>query len=192
MKHQFRITVLFFIFSFFSTGSFGGDSFELTSPNFKNKESIPMKHVFSGFGCSGENKSPELKWGSPPAGTKSLALTVYDPDAPTGSGWWHWTVFNIPVSARKLSLGEGFKTKTLAGAVQGRTDFGKSEYGGPCPPEGDKPHRYIFTLYALKESRLKLNNDSSGAMVSYTLNEKMITKTSLVGTFERKAKSSKN
>ncbi len=151
-----------------------------------------MKHVFNSFGCTGENKSPELKWGTPPEGTKSLALTVYDPDATTGSGWWHWTVFNIPVSARKLSLGEAFKTRSLAGSVEGRTDFGKQGYGGPCPPEGDKPHRYIFTLYALKDAKLKLNADSSGAMVGYTLNEKMISKTTLIGTFGRPSASAKS
>jgi len=161
--------------------------FELSSPHLKSGGTVPDENVFNSFGCTGSNISPELTWTDPPKEAMSFALTVYDPDAPTGSGWWHWTVFNIPASARKLSKGESFKSSKLKGSIEGRTDYGKPGYGGPCPPEGDKPHRYIFTLYAMKDSKLKLNNDSSGAMVGFTLNAKMIAKTSFTAKYGRPA-----
>jgi Raf kinase inhibitor-like YbhB/YbcL family protein len=171
------------------------NGFTLTSPNLQENGTIQMKHVFDGFGCTGNNISPELNWVNPPEGTKSFALTVYDPDAPTGSGWWHWTVFNIPANIRSLRAGEKFTPiKTKGGIVsfgavgEGRTDFGKPGYGGPCPPEGDKPHRYIFTIYALKEPKLLLNRDSSGAMVGYTLNANQLGKASITALFGRAAK----
>jgi hypothetical protein len=143
--------------------------FTLTSPTLKDGGTIGMDHVFNGFGCSGKNVSPALSWSGAPAGTKSFAVTVYDPDAPTGSGWWHWTVVNIPASAKALPAGAGSTApKGLpAGAVQGRTDFGKPGWGGPCPPAGDKPHRYIFTVWALKAEKLDLNGEASGAMVGF-------------------------
>ena len=170
---------------FFSAAVSFADDFKLTSPQFKYGETLPVKVVFNSFGCKGENLSPELRWGTPPAGTKSLALTVYDPDAPTGSGWWHWTVINIPVTNRKLSLGETFQGESFKGVIQARTDYGKPGYGGPCPPEGDKPHRYWFTLFAIKDAKLNLDADASGAMVGYTLNSKMITKATLLGLYSR-------
>ena len=95
--------------------------------------------MFAGFGCTGQNVSPELKWENIPAGTKSIAVTAYDPDAPTGSGWWHWVVVNLPADTNGLEKGAGTgDSKTLPeGALQVRTDFGAPGYGGPCPPEGD-------------------------------------------------------
>lgn len=174
------------------------DGFSLGSNSISEGKMIEMKHVFNSFGCKGNNLSPELHWSNPPAGTKSFALTVYDPDAPTGSGWWHWTVFNIPANIRELREGEKFtpykkmdpatkkEVQISFGSVgQGRTDFGKPGYGGPCPPEGDQPHRYIFTLYAIKQDKLQLDKDSSGAMVGFTLNANMISKQSLTATFGR-------
>src|SRR3954454_21857367 len=94
---------------------------------------IPDRYVFNKFGCSGANMSPALQWSGAPANTKSFAVTVYDPDAPTGSGWWHWVVYNIPGSATSLPRGAGDAQKKLlpAGAVQGNTDFGAAGYGGP-------------------------------------------------------------
>lgn len=186
MMKKIYLAASFSLFSGLISPVFAG-GFELTSPQLKNGEVVPNEQVFNAFGCSGLNLSPELNWTNPPEGTKSLALTVFDPDAPTGSGWWHWTVFNIPATARKLSKGETFKSSKLKGAIEGRTDFGKTGYGGPCPPEGDKPHRYIFTLYAIKDSKLKLTSDSSGAMVGFTLNAKMIEKTSFTAKYGRPA-----
>src|SRR5579884_791937 len=126
--------------------------FHLTSPTIKDKGTIGNEQVFNGFGCKGGNVSPELHWEHAPKDTKSFAVTVYDPDAPTGSGWWHWVIFNIPPGVHTLPAGAGKpdSSATPPGSIQSMTDFGQPGYGGPCPPPGDKPHRYIFTVYALK------------------------------------------
>src|SRR5262245_41892497 len=95
---------------------------------------------------------------SGPITKESFAVTLYDPDAPTGSGWWHWVVYNIPGSTTSLPAGAGDPSSGLlpAGAAQGNTDFGTPGYGGPCPPQGDKPHRYIVTVFALDTDKLDL------------------------------------
>jgi Raf kinase inhibitor-like YbhB/YbcL family protein len=141
--------------------------FTLQSAEVKPNATIAETQVYKGFGCSGGNVSPSLTWKDPPAGTKSFAVTVYDPDAPTGSGWWHWVVFNLPPTATSLPAGAGDPAggKMPAGAVQGRTDFGAPGYGGPCPPQGDKPHRYVFTVYALKTDKLDADANASAAMI---------------------------
>jgi len=145
--------------------------FKLTSADIADKATISNKQIFSGFGCSGENISPALSWSGAPAGTQSFALTVYDPDAPTGSGWWHWFVINIPANVSALNAGAGTADgKQLpAGSQQVRTDFGATGYGGPCPPAG-KPHRYIFTLYALKVPKIEVNADATAAMAGFMIN----------------------
>lgn len=137
---------------------------------------------FNGFGCAGENISPQLNWANPPAGTKSYAVTMYDPDAPTGSGWWHWVVFNIPAAASGLPIGAGTPGKAgmPKGAVQSRTDYGKPGYGGPCPPKGHGPHAYIVTVYALPTEDLGLDADASPAVVGFNLNSKALAKASIV------------
>ncbi len=141
----------------------------LTSADLAGKVRIPEAHVFNGFGCSGANRSPALSWSKLPPGTKSVALTMYDPDAPTGSGWWHWIVYNLPASSTGLPAGASAGTGLPAGAVQGRTDFGSAGYGGPCPPAGSKPHRYQFTVFALKVEKLELPADATAAMIGFNL-----------------------
>ena len=145
--------------------------FTLTSPTIKPGATLADAQVFNGFGCSGKNVSPELKWSGAPAGTKSFAVTVYDPDAPTGSGWWHWVVYNLPADSAGLAEGAGAADgKGLpAGAVQGRTDFGAHAFGGACPPQGDKPHRYVFTVYALKTDKLDVPADASAALIGFMI-----------------------
>jgi Raf kinase inhibitor-like YbhB/YbcL family protein len=135
---------------------------------------------FNGFGCHGDNVSPELSWENAPAGTQSFAVTMYDKDAPTGSGFWHWVVFNIPASATELKSGAGDAAKGLlpAGAIQSMTDFGKAGYGGPCPPPGS-PHEYLITVYALK-SKLTLDQSASPAFVGFMLNSNLLAKASIV------------
>ncbi|HEY6898489.1 MAG TPA: YbhB/YbcL family Raf kinase inhibitor-like protein, partial [Rhodocyclaceae bacterium] len=130
----------------------GAAGFTLSSSDISPKAKIAEKYVLNSFGCTGGNVSPALSWKNLPAGTQSLALTVYDPDAPTGSGWWHWVVYDIPASVSELpgGIGNSDKPQLPGGGLQGRTDFGKPGWGGPCPPKGDKPHRYTFTLHALK------------------------------------------
>jgi Raf kinase inhibitor-like YbhB/YbcL family protein len=160
--------------------------FQLTSPAIKEKGKIGNEQVYSGFGCSGGNVSPELHWQNPPKETKSFAVTVYDPDAPTGSGWWHWVIFNIPASVHTLPAGAGNPDKTVVeGSTQSMTDFGQPGYGGPCPPAGDRPHRYIFTVYALKVDQLPLKKDAPGAMVGFYLNQNMLAKASLTAYYGR-------
>jgi len=161
--------------------------FTLTSPTLKEGGMIGTDQVFNGFGCSGRNISPALGWSGAPAGTKSFVLTVFDPDAPTGSGWWHWTVANIPASAKSLPAGAGSTAPAglPAGAVQGRTDFGKPGWGGPCPPAGDKPHHYVFTLWALKVDKVDVTAESSGAMVGFNASANSLGKATLTALFGR-------
>jgi hypothetical protein len=140
----------------------------LTSADVKPGAMLTDQQVFDGFGCSGANVSPQLSWKDPPAGTRSFVLTVYDPDAPTGSGWWHWVVYDIPATARELPRGAGSGKGGLPeGAKQGRTDFGAPGFGGACPPPGDKPHRYVFTIHALKVDRLDVPADASPALIGF-------------------------
>nr|WP_316650768.1 YbhB/YbcL family Raf kinase inhibitor-like protein [uncultured Gellertiella sp.] len=140
----------------------------ISSPDIRHA-TFEKAQVLNGFGCTGGNLSPALAWQGAPEGTKSFAVTLYDPDAPTGSGWWHWTVFNIPAGVTELPAGATAKTGLPAGAVEGRTDFGKPGYGGACPPEGAKPHRYEFRVYALRVETLPLDQQASGAMVGFYL-----------------------
>lgn len=162
-------------------------NFTLSSPDLRDGGTVAEEHVFNGFGCQGANISPALKWSGAPAGTKSFALTVYDPDAPTGSGWWHWVVFNIPASVNQLAKNAGNPQMNSlpAGSIQSRTDFGKPGYGGPCPPAGDKPHRYQFTVYALKTDKLPLDENAPAAMVGYYLHQNLIKKAVLNARYGR-------
>ena len=162
--------------------------FTLSSPTIKPGSMLTDAQVFKGFGCDGKNISPALKWTGAPKDTKSYALTVYDPDAPTGSGWWHWVVFNIPAGTHELAEGAGSADgKGLpAGAVQGRTDFGAPGFGGACPPQGDKPHRYIFTVHALKTDKMELPPDASAALVGFMINGNRLGKASFEARYGRK------
>ena len=159
-------------------------TFRLVSADVKTTFAPPQ--IFNGFGCTGGNVSPQLAWTGAPAGTKAFALTVFDPDAPTGSGWWHWIVVNIPGSATELAAGaSGNASKMPAGALETRTDFGKSGYGGPCPPAGDKPHHYIFTLYALKADKLDLEAHASGAMANFMIRQNSLGEAAFTATYAR-------
>src|SRR6478609_4520855 len=162
--------------------------FQLPSPTIKHKGTSGKAHVFNGFGCSGDNGSPELRWTDAPKDTKSFAVTVYDPDAPTGSGWWHWVIFNIPPDVTALAADAGKPDGSGAPplSMQSMTDFGQPGYGGPCPPPGLKPHRYIFTVFALKVDQLPLKPEASGAMVGYYLNQNALAKASFTGLYSRK------
>ncbi|HVO87273.1 MAG TPA: YbhB/YbcL family Raf kinase inhibitor-like protein [Casimicrobiaceae bacterium] len=169
-------------------GYAGAVPMTLRSIEVKPNATITEQHVYKGFGCSGANVSPSLQWKDAPAGTKSFAVTVYDPDAPTGSGWWHWVVFNLPPTTTSLPLGAGdpAANKMPPGAVQSRTDYGAPGYGGPCPPPGDKAHRYIFTVYALKVDKLDLDANASPAMVGFMINANKLGKAQFIGRYGRK------
>lgn len=172
-----------FALSLIATASHAAN-FTITSPDYTASKPIANEHVFKGFGCEGENKSPALAWSGAPEGTKSYAVTVYDPDAPTGSGWWHWVVYNIPATVTSLETDASAKGLPK-GAVQSRTDFGTEAYGGPCPPKGHKPHHYVVTVHALDVEKLDLKSDSSGALVGYMLNGHRIGKAELTSIYGR-------
>ncbi|HEY4749991.1 MAG TPA: YbhB/YbcL family Raf kinase inhibitor-like protein [Steroidobacteraceae bacterium] len=162
------------------------DRFTLTSTDFSAGGKLADSQVFNGFGCKGANVSPALAWSGAPSATKSFALLVHDPDAPTGSGWWHWLVYNIPASVSALPAGAGDPQKKLlpAGAVQGRTDFGSAAYGGPCPPPGS-PHHYNFRLYALKVAKLDLPANATAALVSFNVHSQALGEADLTGLYGR-------
>jgi Raf kinase inhibitor-like YbhB/YbcL family protein len=159
--------------------------FKLTAPDLVSKGRIALPHVFNGMGCNGQNTSPALQWSNPPAGTKSFAVTMYDPDAPTGSGWWHWVMYNIPAATTALPDGAGNGKNAPSGSTQGMTDFGNKGYGGPCPPVGDKPHHYHITVFALKVDKLDVPGNATSAMVGYNLNANKLGTARLTGLYGR-------
>jgi len=177
-----------------SSGSSGASSaelqragFRLSSPTVAPNGTLGAGQVYSGMGCHGENISPELKWSGAPKETRSFAVTVYDPDAPSGSGWWHWIVYNLPATLRGLPADAGNRAGALlpAGALQGRTDYGERAFGGACPPAGDKPHRYIFTVHALKVEKLDVPADATAAMIGFMINANKLASASITATYGR-------
>jgi len=155
--------------------------FTLNSPDIKEGQTLSLEQVYNGFGCTGKNISPELSWQNAPSNTKSFAITAYDPDAPTGSGWWHWSAFNIGSKVSKIEKGVKFPISV----IQGKTDYGTSEFGGACPPKGDKPHRYIFTIYALDIEKIDLDKNTSGAKIGFFLNKHAIDKAAITAKYSR-------
>ncbi len=161
--------------------------FTLSSPDIKAGGTIPKSFEYNGFGCSGENKSPALKWSGAPRDTKSFAVTVHDPDAPTGSGWWHWMVINIPASVSELAgnAGAAGNANLPKGAVQSRNDYGTNAWGGVCPPPGDKPHRYVFTVYALGIAKLDVPADATAALTGFMIHGNMLAQASFTAHYGR-------
>ena len=144
-----------------------------------------LEHVYNSFGCSGGNVSPHLAWSGAPQGTQSFVITVYDPDAPTGSGFWHWVVANIPAGTSMIAADASRTPRMPARSIETRTDFGTTGYSGPCPPAGDQPHRYIFTIHALREAKLNVDADASGALVGFTANAHRIASASFTARYGR-------
>ena len=157
----------------------------LKSNDIAHKQTLSDAQVFNSFGCMGKNISPHLSWEGAPIGTKSYALMVYDPDAPTGSGWWHWVAFNIPKDTNELAQNFGANTNS-GNIIQSRTDFGTYGFGGACPPQGDKPHRYQFTIYALGVESLPIDKDASAAMVGFMVRANALDKATIEAKFGRK------
>lgn len=160
--------------------------FTLTSPDVPAGGTLAQKFEFNGFGCSGENKSPALRWSGAPKAAKAFAVTVYDPDAPTGSGWWHWSVINIPADVTELKADAGAVggANLPAGARQVRIDYGVAGWGGACPPQGDKPHRYIFTVHALKD-KLEIPADATAALAGYMIKANALGQASFTAKYGR-------
>jgi Raf kinase inhibitor-like YbhB/YbcL family protein len=159
--------------------------FVLSSTEVKSGSPMGLAQAYTA--CSGQNISPALSWSGAPSGTQSFAVTMYDPDARAGAGWWHWTVFNIPAAVQGLAAGAGSEGSSdlPAGATQGRNDFGVSQYSGPCPPVGDHAHHYEITVYAVKIARLPLDSTASGAAVSAALRSNTLATADIVGRYER-------
>ena len=163
-------------------------AFDLTSPDVSADKPISSKFIYNSFGCSGENVSPQLVWSDPPAGTKSFAVLVHDPDAPTGgAGFWHWIVTDIPVSARGFAQGAGAAGgKALpAGARQFENDAGEAAWVGPCPPPGHGLHRYVFTVYALGVEKIDLPAGAKASLVGFIVNKSAIGTATLTARFGR-------
>jgi len=145
-------------------------SFTVTSEDVTEGMQMSDKQVYNSFGMSGENISPQLSWSGFPDQTRSFAVTCHDPDAPTGSGFWHWLVIDIPVSVTSLASGAGAASGGLpAGAFHVRNDYGEKAWGGAAPPEGDPPHRYVFAVHAVDVDALPINEDVSAAFVGFNL-----------------------
>lgn len=142
------------------------EPFRLTSPDIAEGEKIDLKHQLNAYGCSGDNISPALEWSGAPVGTKSFVMTLYDPDTNSGSGWWHWVMFNIPANVNSLSQGAGSDDGAPKGAIQTRTDFGNPGFAGSCPPPGEV-HRYQYRIYALGVESLDLDENATPAMVGF-------------------------
>jgi Raf kinase inhibitor-like YbhB/YbcL family protein len=162
-------------------------AFEISSPAIGSDGTIPLKYTADAFGCSGSNVSLPLEWKDVPADAKSLALTMYDPDAPTGSGFWHWIIANLPATTTALAegAGEAGSGKLPQGAAQGRNDAGTAAYFGPCPPKGDKPHRYVFTIFALMADKIGIDGNASGAVLGDQLRLNAIDMASVTYTYGR-------
>ena len=176
------LTIIFLAVVFLSNAQ---GTFTLTSSDISGQ--AENKHVFNAMGCTGENRSPQLAWANAPEGTRSFAITMYDKDAPTGSGLWHWVVFDIPANVSELPAAAGDVSLELmpGGVVQSQNDLGGYGYVGPCPPEGDQPHLYIVTVYALKVPSLSMDKNTSPALVGFNLNFNTIQKASIVFYYQR-------
>ncbi len=183
---MFKSIIVTIVTLMFNLSLFGQNTFTLESKTLGGNSTTVEE--FNGFGCTGENTSPQLSWSNAPEGTKSFAITVYDPDAPTGSGWWHWVVFDIPSDINELLKDAGNIEKGLMpnNAIQSITNYGVPGYGGPCPPENHGIHQYIITVYALKVDKLGLDKNTNPAIVGYYLWNNTIAKASIVTYYERK------
>jgi Raf kinase inhibitor-like YbhB/YbcL family protein len=163
------------------------DSLKLSSQDIADGEFMYKAQEFTGFGCTGGDISPQLAWSNAPKGTKSFAITAYDPDAPTGSGWWHWQIVNIPNTVTALEAGAGSTKKDLApkGSMQINNDYGSRGFGGACPPAGHGVHHYRFTVHALSVEKLELPKNSSGALAGYMINANTIATSTIESLYKR-------
>ena len=158
----------------------GTSRFELTSPDLQNQKRFPQSEIANIFGCTGGNQAPRLHWRGAPAGTKSFVVTMFDPDAPSGSGFWHWLTWDIPSGTTWLDA-----AALPAGAVAGTNDAGLTGYLGPCPPPGDRIHRYQLTVYALDVSSLNLPSSVRAAVVGFSMRLHILAFGRMIGTFSQ-------
>jgi Raf kinase inhibitor-like YbhB/YbcL family protein len=158
-----------------------GNRISVKSKSIAEGAPIGMEHVFTG--CGGKNVSPQLSWSGHPAETKSFAITCFDPDAPTGSGYWHWLAFDIPAKVTSLEAGAG-NDDSPAGGTSATSDYGIHQYGGPCPPKGDRAHHYVFTVYALDLEKIEgATKQTSGASLIFMMRGHVLATGAITGTF---------
>ena len=173
---------LLVVLTMFMSANVLAEGFYLSSEDVRGQ--IANAQVYNSFGCNGKNISPQLSWKNAPQGTRSFAVTVYDPDAPTGSGWWHWVVFNIDSSVDTIKQGASNKAMPT-GAIESFNSYGSKNFGGACPPAGDKPHRYIFTVYALDIEKIEQSAEARPELIGFFLNRHALAKASIMAYFGR-------
>ena len=169
-----------FLGAFFMQNSSAAE-FKITSTSFVNGQTLPKDQIHSHFGCTGENTSPDLKWEGAPAGTKSFALIVHDPDAPRPTGWYHWIVLNIPADVTSLKKGQQINSPMM----QVKNDFGGVTYGGACPPKGHGVHHYNFTIYALESAGLIPSPGSTPDSVERQVKKHALASATITATYGR-------
>ena len=160
-------------------------TFEVTSDDIADGATLSNAQVADFMGYSGENLSPQLSWRGFPEATKAFAITVHDPDAPTGSGFWHWVALNIPLNVTDVASGAGSDgaVNLPDGVVQLRNDAGTRGYAGAAPPAGDLPHRYVHTIHALDVERLDVESDAAPAIAGFNLRFHAIARAQIVPVF---------
>ena len=142
---------------------------DVVSTSFVHGDRLPEEHVFDGWGFTGGNVSPQLSWAGAPEGTLGYAVTCFDPDAPTPSGFWHWLLVGIPAEVTSLEAGTGTTDEAPEGAFHVANDFGDKRYDGAAPPVGDQSHRYLFAVHALDTDDLGLDDTASAAVSASTM-----------------------
>lgn len=172
-----------FAFALSISSAARADGFTLESASFGSNTTLGTTQVYNKGDCHGGNVSPELHWSGAPAGTKSFAVTLFDPDARDGAGWWHWLLFDLDAKTKSLPAGAG--SNASPGGISGRNSFGDLGYSGPCPPRDDKPHRYVFTVYALRTEHLGLEAGADGDAVKKALTANSLSSTELQGQYGR-------
>lgn len=162
-------------------------SFNVTSTDISNNQPLDIRHASGRMGAGGEDLSPQLSWTGFPEETKSFAVTVYDPDAPTASGFWHWAVFNIPAGTTSLPSGAGAEDGSALpdGAVQLRNDAGFRGFVGAAPPPGHGPHHYHVVVHAVGVEKLDIPEDASDAYLGFNLFSHSIGRARIIGTYEQ-------
>ncbi len=162
-------------------------AFTVTSTDMADGQTLAVAQFYEGVGGSTGDCSPQLAWSGFPDATQGFAVTCFDPDAPTGSGFWHWVLFDLPADATSLpaGAGSGDMAGLPAGAIHARNDYGAKCFGGAAPPPGDAPHRYVFAVHALDTPSLGLDSDASPAYVGFNLRFHAIARGLLVPVYGR-------
>lgn len=178
-----KIVIALVSLSFFSAAN--AADFTISSPNIEDGKLMPKAQELNMMDCNGQNMFPGLEWKNAPKGTKSYAITVYDPDAPTGHGWWHWSAFNIPAGTKRLEAAEGKSIKLPEGTIQNKADFDFTGFGGACPPKGHGVHHYHFTIYALDTDKLDADKSTYVADLVQKIKPHVLGKAEFVSLYKR-------